>query len=68
VIRVTADSNIYVSALQFGGKPQRLLELAIKGEIELAISPAILEELVTVFHDKFKGNCPQLMHRPSCKR
>jgi uncharacterized protein len=54
VIRVTADSNIYISALQFGGNPQRLLELAIKGEVELAISPAILEELVTVFSGKFK--------------
>ena len=54
MIRVTADSNVYVSALQFGGKPQRLLELAIKGEVELAISPAILQELVTVLRDKFK--------------
>ena len=44
MIRVTADSNIYISALQFGGTPLRLLELALKGEIEIAISPAILNE------------------------
>jgi hypothetical protein len=42
VIRITADSNIYISALQFGGKPLRLLEQAIR--IEIAISPPILAE------------------------
>jgi len=28
LLRVTLDSNVYVSALNFGGVPARLLELA----------------------------------------
>lgn len=43
--RVTLDSNIYLSALVFGGKPMRLLEMAVEGEIEVAISDAIIEEV-----------------------
>ena len=44
--RVTADSNIYVSSLRFGGKPLQLLELALDGQVELTISDAILHETV----------------------
>lgn len=36
--RVTADSNIYISAFLRGGKPRDLLELARAGDIELAVS------------------------------
>ena len=54
MIRSTADANIYISALQFGGKPLRLLEQAIRGEIEIAISPAILAETPRVLRDKFQ--------------
>ena len=30
--RVVADTNILVSALQFGGKPKQLLDLAADGQ------------------------------------
>jgi putative PIN family toxin of toxin-antitoxin system len=60
VIRVTADSNIYISALIFGGKPLTLLEMALDGEIELAISDAILDETLRVMREKFKRNAEQL--------
>ena len=36
--RVTVDSNIYVSALQFRGLPLRLIEMAGNAEVEVAIS------------------------------
>ena len=51
--RITADSIIYVSALQFVGKPLRLLELALQGDVEIAISAAILGEPLRVLRDKF---------------
>ena len=51
--RITADSNIYISALNFGGKPLRVLELARAGEIELAISNAIITETSRILHHKF---------------
>ena len=52
--RVTADSNQYISALLPGGKPLQLLELARSGQIELAVSDDILNEVGRVLRDKFK--------------
>ena len=52
--RITADSNIYISALQFGGEPLVFLNQARSGEIELILSDAILDEFTRVLHDKFK--------------
>jgi putative PIN family toxin of toxin-antitoxin system len=54
VKRVTADSNQYISALLRGGKPLQLLELARSGQIELAVSDDILNEVGRVLRDKFK--------------
>ena len=54
MLKATADSNIYISALQFGGQPLRFLELARSGAIELAISPPIIAEVERVLRDKFK--------------
>jgi uncharacterized protein len=53
VIRVTADSNIYISALHYGGPPDRLLDLARAGVIHLTISDEILAEVSRVLRDKF---------------
>ena len=52
--RVTADSNIIISALSRGGKPEELLDLARHGEIELAISDAVLDEVGRILSDKFE--------------
>jgi predicted nucleic acid-binding protein len=48
VRRITADTNLYVSALQFGGKPQTLLDMAQDGQIELALSDEILDETLRI--------------------
>jgi putative PIN family toxin of toxin-antitoxin system len=53
VKRVVADTNVLVSAIQFGGKPKQLLDLAVDGHIGLAISEAIFEETLRVLRDKF---------------
>ena len=53
MIRVTAVSNVYISALHFGGPPDRLLDLARSGIIELTISDDILAEVTRVLRDKF---------------
>ena len=50
----TADTNIYVSALQFGGVPLHFLELAAAGEFRLYISDAILNESLRVLRYKFQ--------------
>jgi len=33
---ITLDTNIYVSAFQYDGKPLEILQLALNGEIQVA--------------------------------
>ena len=58
--RVVADTNVLVSAIQFGGKPKQLLDLAVDGHIDLAISEAILDETSRVLRDKFHRTAEEL--------
>jgi len=53
VINVTADTNIYISALVFAGVPRQFLKEAEAGRFRLAISDAIRGELQGVLRDKF---------------
>lgn len=54
MLRVTADSNIYVSALSTArGNPYQFLRLARAGKIRLAVSDAILDEVADVLARKF---------------
>jgi putative PIN family toxin of toxin-antitoxin system len=50
--KVVLDSNVLISAAVFGGKPREILELAIKGLIEVAVSDDILEEIKGVLEGK----------------
>lgn len=53
MLTVTADTNLYVSALVFGGKPLEFLERARAGEIDLTVSEDIIAEVAHVLRDKF---------------
>ena len=53
MIVATADSNIYISALQFGGVPLQLLDAARNGTFQLAISEALITEIQGVLFYKF---------------
>ena len=62
-VRVVLDTNVAVSALLFGGVPQRLLDLGRTGGIELYTSDALLDELAgvlgrTKFARRFSKNRP----------
>lgn len=50
---VTADTNIYISALVFGGLPLEVLTAARQRRIRLAVSPPLHEELSRVLREKF---------------
>lgn len=52
-MRVTLDTNVYVSALHFGGKPMQLLRMGLKGELAIAVSQPILDETLRVLREKF---------------
>jgi len=52
-IKVVFDTNIYLSAILFGGNPRTCLDLARSREIKLFVSKPILLELVRNLQDKF---------------
>lgn len=47
------DTNVYLSAILFGGKPEQILNLAKEGRITLLLSGAILSEITEVLQRKF---------------
>jgi putative PIN family toxin of toxin-antitoxin system len=55
-VRVVLDTNVIVSALLFGGYPERVFLAGLRGEIQLLTSRALLQELESVLHKKFKLN------------
>jgi len=52
--KVVIDTNVFVSGLNFAGKPSEVLELFIKGRLEIYISPFILRELERILREKFE--------------
>ncbi|HZY30360.1 MAG TPA: putative toxin-antitoxin system toxin component, PIN family [Candidatus Methylomirabilis sp.] len=53
MIRVVADTNVYVSAIVFGGTCETILALTRAGIVELFLSPAIERELRSVLTRTF---------------
>lgn len=49
----TADSNIWISAFNYRGKPRRLIEMADAGEVRIDISEPIISEVLQVLREKF---------------
>ena len=51
--RVVADTNIYISAVTFGGLPGSVLDLGLLRAFTLVISPPLLDELEDKLRVKF---------------
>lgn len=49
--RVVLDTNVYISAYGFGGKPAKVLRAAIAGDFTLLTSPAILAEVADKLYE-----------------
>ena len=54
MLRVTADTNIYISALVFRGLPGAFLDLAMRRAFVLVTSIPLLEELDEKLRGKFR--------------
>ncbi|MCU1233824.1 MAG: hypothetical protein JWP63_1791 [Candidatus Solibacter sp.] len=52
-MRVTLDTNVYISGFEFRGQSWQLLHMAIDGEIEVAVSEPIVKETLRVLREKF---------------
>jgi putative PIN family toxin of toxin-antitoxin system len=53
VVRIVLDSNVYVSALNFGGPPETIVRLARRGTFVVFTSDFIRAEVVRVLSKKF---------------
>ncbi len=51
--KVVIDTNVFVSGLNFSGRPREVLELMRKGRIEVIVSSFILKELREVLRKDF---------------
>jgi len=60
VLTVTADPNIFISDLVFGGRPLQLLDAARAGVAALAISDELLDEILRVLREKFRWSATML--------
>ena len=61
--RIVLDTNVLISALLFGGKPRRVLNLVISGSVDCTLSPVILDELKEVLQrPKFGFSADVCLH------
>ncbi len=58
-INVVFDTNIYISAVLFGGLPGEVYSSAIKGYFILSVSTDILKEIEGCLLEKFFGMLPE---------
>ena len=52
--KVVLDTNIYLSAILFGNKPEEFIGLGKTGKIQILISEEILAEIAGILKRKFK--------------
>ena len=52
-MKVVIDTNVWVSALVFGGKPRQIFKNAANSGIEIVISAEILSEIRRILNQKF---------------
>ena len=61
--RVVLDTNVLLSAILFGGKPEQILNDVIAGRIDCVLSLEILDELSAVLQrPKFSFSANQCLH------
>ena len=60
MIWVVLDSNVYISALLFGGNPRAVIELAQEGLFELSVSDPIKAEVERILAEKFSWSSQRL--------
>ena len=59
-MKVVLDTNVYISAILFGGNCEEILRLATQRSFELVISKSIILEIEAVLKEKFKWSKKQI--------
>lgn len=61
-LRVVLDTNVWLSALVFGGKPRKVVELLVRDLIDIVISQEMLTEMRRKIVGKFPDFIEDLEH------
>jgi putative PIN family toxin of toxin-antitoxin system len=59
-LKVVIDTNVFISGLNFAGKPGQVLELFARGEVDVCVSPFILLELRNILTGRFQWKDEQV--------
>lgn len=59
--RIVLDTNVYISALRYGGNPQLVLDQVLYGEFQLLTSTPLEDELKRVLREKFSYSPHQIL-------
>ena len=60
-MRVVLDTNVYISAILFGGNCEEILRLAVSGSFNIVISKDILTEIGSILKEKFRWSKKQVV-------
>jgi putative PIN family toxin of toxin-antitoxin system len=60
-LKVVLDTNVYISAMLFGGRCEEILKLAGQGLFDVVISKEILDEIKSVLKGKFYWTDKQIV-------
>lgn len=52
-VKVVLDTNIFISALVYGGVPEKVLRMILTKELQVVISPVLQAELTDIMTKKF---------------
>ncbi len=64
-MRVVLDTNVYISAILFGGNCEEILRLAISESFNIVISKDILTEIESILKEKFRWSKKQVVEAMS---
>ena len=64
MIATVCDSNVYISAIVFGGLPRNVVMLGEQEQIQLLVSPGLISEVERVLARKFDELLKQAKESP----
>ena len=59
-VKAVIDTNVYISAVLFGGNSEKIIEAGRDGQIELLVSPHIITEIADILRRKFNWSHLQI--------
>jgi putative PIN family toxin of toxin-antitoxin system len=57
---VVLDSNLWISAFIFRGRPLELVKKGLDGSLDIVVSQSIMDETLRVMKDKFRAKPAEL--------